>query len=308
MKTTATPPADPRAPRLLEQVRMACAARHYSERTAVIYCYWTRRFVLANDTRHPRDMGRAEVLRFLADLYALDHVSSATQSQARAALVFLYTAVLDLPGAGIWCAALPSPRVKPVPVQPLTASQLRRLLSHCDGQTGLALHLMAGCGLRLAETVGLAVADVDLSGRRLMVRGKGDRARVVPLPPSLVDHLADHIAARGREDEADTARGYGACPALFSGSAMRPDGDGVVTRRALSARQVQRAMEAAAEYAGLPQAHCHNLRHGYATGLVAAGVDLRSVQVVLGHSDIKTTARYLHPQAVAEAGRVDLLA
>jgi site-specific recombinase XerD len=172
----------------------------------------------------------------------------------------------------------------------------------------MALHLIASTGIRLSECIALRPQDIDLSGRRIRVHGKGERVRIVPLPLSIRDHLAAHMAERVREDQADQARGFGPCPALFSGSALRPDADGVVTRRAMSARQLQRAIEWAAEMAGIPHAHVHNLRHGYATALVAAGVDLRSVQIVLGHADIKTTARYLHPQAVAEAARVDLLA
>ena len=305
MDTTPTPTP---APRLIDQVRTACAARGYSPRTFAIYWACTRRYVLDNGTRHPADMGRAEVEAWLGKLYALDHVSHATLSQARAALVFLYRHVLRAAGAAEWCADLPAPRVKPAPVQPLTGRQLRQLLGHCDGQTGMALHLIAGTGLRLSECIGLTPADVDLQARRIRVRGKGDRVRIVPLPLSIRDPLAGHMAERVREDQADQARGFGACPALFSGCAMRPDADGVVTRRPMSARQLQRAIEWAAEMANIPQAHVHNLRHGYATGLLSAGVDLRSVQVVLGHSDIKTTARYLHPQAVEEAARVDLLA
>lgn len=301
--TTPTP-----APRLIDQVRTACAARGYSPRTFAIYWACTRRFILDNGTRHPAEMGPAEVTAWLAKLYGMDHVSHATLAQARAALVFLYRHVLRTPGAAEWCAELPSPRVKPVPVQPLTGRQLRQLLGHCDGQTGMALHLIAGTGLRLSECISLAPADVDLQALRLRVRGKGERTRVVPVPPSLRDALACHLAARAQEDAADQARGFGPCTSLFSGSALRPDADGVVTRRAMSARALQRAIEWAAEMAGIPHAHVHNLRHGYATALVAAGVDLRSVQIVLGHADIKTTARYLHPQAVAEAARVDLLA
>ena len=305
MENTTTPAA-PVAPRLVEQLHQACAARHYSDRTAAIYWFWSARFIRANDTRHPVDMGPDDVCRFLADLYSLAHVSAATQAQARAALLFLYRVVLADPRQ-CW-NEIPAPRVTPAPVQPLTASQLRRLLSHCNGQAGLVLHLMAGCGLRLAEAVNLRPDSLDLDARRLRCHGKGGRVRVVPIPPSLLDALADHLACRAAEDRADMGRGFGPCGGLFSGSAMRPDSDGVVSRQPLKARAVQRAIEAAAEACNLPQAHCHALRHGYATGLISAGVDLRSVQVVLGHSDIRTTVRYTHTAAAAEAGRVDLLA
>lgn len=305
---TATSPTQ--APRLFDQIRMHCAARSYSERTEVLYVEWARRFILANDRRHPRELGHAEVMRFLADLFSIRHVSTATQAQARAALVFLYTHVLPAAGDEVpsWVGDLPSPRVHPMAVTPLTSSELRRLLAECHGQTGLALHLMAGCGLRLAETVGLRPESVDLVARRLAVIGKGRRPRVVPLPASLVPALAVHLVERAREDAADQARGFGACTGLFSGSALKPHADGVMTRQRLTPRQIQRVIESAADRTGLHRAHCHNLRHGYATGLLGAGVDLRSVQVVLGHADIRTTVRYTHTAAVTEAGRVDLLA
>lgn len=306
MNTTTDTPAAPVAPRLVDQLRQACAARHYAERTAAIYWHWCARYIRANGLQHPAALGPDDVARFLADLYSLAHVSAATQAQARAALLFLYRVVLGDPRQ-CW-NELPAPRVTPAPVQPLTASQLRRLLAQCNGQAGLVLHVLAGCGLRLSEAVNLLPSSIDLEAGRIRVRGKGGTVRVVPIPASLRDALADHLACRAREDLADMARGFGPCGGLFSGSAMRADGDGVVTRQPLTARQVQRTIEAAAEACQLPQAHCHALRHGYATGLLSAGVDLRSVQVVLGHSDIRTTVRYTHTAAVDEAGRVDLLA
>lgn len=306
MNTTTDTPAAPVAPRLVEQLHQACAARHYSDRTASIYWFWAARYIRANDTRHPADMGPDDVCRFLADLYSLAHVSAATQAQARAALLFLYRVVLADPRQ-CW-NEIPAPRVTPAPVQPLTATQLRRLLGHCNGQAGLVLHVLAGCGLRLSEAVNLLPSSIDLEAARIRCTGKGRVTRVVPIPPSLLNALADHIECREREDRADMLRGFGPCHGLFSGSAMKPDSDGVVCRQRLTARQVQRTIEAAAEACHLPQAHCHALRHGYATGLISAGVDLRSVQVVLGHSDIRTTVRYTHTAAAAEAGRVDLLA
>lgn len=307
MDTSFIPPVS--APRLLDQVRMCCAARSYSDRTAAVYAWWVKRFVLANGKRHPRELGHAECVRFLAELVTLGHVSAATQAQARAALVFLYAVVLaDGQPAPLWVAALPAPRVHQQPVQPLTANQLHRLLSYCNGQAGLALHLMAGCGLRLAETVGLRLEGVDLAAGRLLVHGKGGKSRVVPLPPSLAGPLSAHLVERAREDGADQLRGFAACLHLFSGAVMKTGEDGQLCRQPLTVRQVQRVMEKAADLAGLPAAHCHALRHTYATGLLTAGVDLRSVQVVLGHSDIRTTVRYTHTEAAAEAARVDLLA
>lgn len=306
MNTTTDTPAAPVAPRLVEQLHQACAARHYSDRTASIYWTWCAAFIRFHCMRHPRDMGMPEVSEYLASLYSVKHVAPATQAQARAALLFLYRDVLGDPRQ-CW-NELPAPRVTPAPVQPLTASQLRRLLGHCNGQAGLVLHVLAGCGLRLAEAVGLSPASIDLDAGRIRAMGKGGVTRVVPIPASLIDALRDHIDCRAREDRADMLRGFGPCTGLFSGSAMKPDSDGVVTRQRLTARQVQRTIEAAAEACHLPQAHCHALRHGYATGLLAAGVDLRSVQVVLGHSDIRTTVRYTHTAAIDEAGRVDLLA
>lgn len=307
MENAATSPAP--APRLLDHVRLHCAARGYTERTATVYAWWVKRFVLAHGKRHPREMGHAECVQFLAELVTLGHVSAATQAQARAALVFLYGVVLaDGRAAPLWLGLLPSPRVPVAPVRPLSDVELRRLLGACQGQAGLALHLMAACGLRVAEVVGLGQGDVDRATWRLYVRGKGGVGRVVPVPPSLHQALAAQMAERLREDAADQRRGFVPCPGLFSGAAVKVLDDGARGRQALSVRQVQRVLAAAAFAVGLPGAHCHQLRHTYATGLLAEGVDLRSVQVVLGHADIRTTVRYTHPAAVEEAARVDLLA
>lgn len=296
------------APRLLDQVRAHCAARGYSERTAALYAWWVRRYVHACGLRHPRDCGAAEVLQFLADLQALTHVSRATQAQARAALVFLYREVLAVPGCAVWLAALPAPRVPPAAPVVLAPEQVRAVLARCGGALGLAVRLAAGCGLRVGEVCALRLDWLDLAGLRLRVVGKGGRGRVVPVPRSLAAALAAHLEARGAEDAQDQARGWQVCPYLFSARAIRPDADGVLGRAGVQPRAVQRVLEAAAEAAQVPQAHMHALRHAFATGLLRRGVDLRSVQVVLGHADIRTTVRYTHTAAVDEAGRVDLLA
>lgn len=296
----------PRAPGLLAAIRSACAARGYSERTAALYCWWARRFVGANPGRAVRDLGAPECVQFLADLQALAHVSRATQAQARAALVFLFAQVLEVRAP--WVAALPAPRVPPAPVQVLTPEQVRAVLARCGGALGLAVRLAAGCGLRVGEVCALRLDWLDLVALRLYVVGKGQRARVVPVPRSLAAALAAHVEARRAEDAADEARGWQVCPYLFAARAIRPDADGVLGRAGVQPRAVQRVLDAAAEAAHVPQAHMHALRHAFATGLLRRGVDLRSVQVVLGHADIRTTVRYTHTAAVDEAGRVDLLA
>ena len=301
MDTPQTP-----APRLLDQIRTACAARAYSERTAELYVWWARRFILANGKRHPRELGHTECVQFLADLAQLGHVSAATQQQARAALVFLYVEVLQVRDA--WLAVLPVPKVPARPVVPLSADQLRRVLSHCTGDAGLALWLVAGTGLRIGEVCGARLDALDLRSGRLHVVGKGGRARVVPVPESLAVRLADHVAGRREQDTQDQARGWQVSPYLFTARAIRPDGDGVLGRAGMQPRCIQRVMSQAAELAHVPQAHVHQLRHTFATELVRAGVDLRSVQIVLGHADIRTTVRYTHPAALAEVARVDLLA
>jgi integrase len=290
-------------PKLLDQIRMLCMASGYSPRTGEIYAQWAKTYILFHNKRHPSEMGKPEAVAWLADLAG--RVARPTLAQARAALRFLYRRVLGDPAC--WLDEIPAPRVVPPPIEALDSEQMRQLLTYCTGAPGLALRLMAGAGLRLAECEALQLADVDLKKMRLRVNGKGGAVRLVPLPASLAGTLAQHLEERRAQDLAEHAKGWSRCRWLFVGWAVTDDENGKPTRQALPARVIQRQIEQAREAMGL-RASCHTLRHSYATGLAGAGVDVRSIQRVLGHADIRSTARYLHQDALDIAGRVDLLA
>lgn len=290
-------------PRLLDQIRQHCAASGYSPRTAQAYAHWVACFVRASGLQHPRELGKTEVVAWLATL-AQPGGSKASQAQARAALVFLYRRVLGSPA--LWLDEIPAPRVQAPEVLPLEAGQAQALLAHCGATEGLAGALMAGCGLRLAECCALELAAVDLRARRLHVRGKGGGVRVVPVPVSLVAPLRAYMAQRQAENLADQARGWQPCAVLFSGPTMRRNACGTLERQGMARRGLQQAISQAAQAVGA-EAHCHTLRHTFATRLVAAGVDLPSVQRVMGHADIRSTVRYVHVQAVERVARVDPL-
>ena len=292
------------SPRLLDQIRQHCAASGYSPRTAQAYTHWVACFVRASGLQHPRELGKAQAVAWLATL-AQPGGSRASQAQARAALVFLYRRVLGLPA--LWLNEIPAPRVQTPEVLPLDAGQAQALLARCGGAEGLAGALMAGCGLRLAECCALELAAVDLRARRLHVRGKGGGVRVVPVPVSLVAPLRAYMAERQAENAADEARGWQPCAALFSGPTMRRNAGGKLARQGMARRGLQQAISQAAQAVGV-EAHCHTLRHTFATRLVVAGVDLPSVQRVMGHADIRSTVRYVHVQAAERVARVDPLA
>jgi integrase len=289
-------------PKLLDQIKMLCAASGYSPRTGEIYAQWAKSYILWHGKRHPTEMGKPEAVAWLADLAG--RVARPTLAQARAALRFMYRRVLGDPAS--WLDEIPAPRIVPPPIEALDGEQMRQLLTYCTGAPGLALRLIAGCGLRLAECEALQVADVDLVKMRLRVHGKGGALRLVPLPASLTGTLAQHLADRKAQDLAEQAKGWGRCRWLFAAWTVS-DENGKPTRQALPARVIQRQVEQAREAMGL-RASCHTLRHSYATGLIGAGVDVRSIQRVLGHADIRSTARYLHQDALAVVGQVDLLA
>jgi integron integrase len=306
----------PRPPRLLDQVRQVLRVRHYALRTETCYVQWITRFILFHGKRHPRDMGAAEVEQFLTHLAVNGHVSASTQNQAFHALLFLYQQVLEIDLGRI--DAVRARRPKRLPVV-LAAAEGAAVLEQVDGAEGvfrLMARLLYGCGLRLLECCQLRVKDVNLGHGQIVVRGgKGNKDRVVMLPRSVRGDLERQLEWRHRLHERDLARGVArvelpdALERKYPRAAQEFGWQFVFASRQLSRcprtgrpgrhyvypASVQRAVAQAGRAARLsPAIHCHTFRHSFATHLVERGVDIRSVQQLLGHASLETTMIYTH--------------
>jgi integron integrase len=305
---------DPTKPlRLMEVVRRALRDRRYSSRTQRAYVQWIRRFVVFHGRRHPKDLGAEHVRLFLSMLANEAAVSASTQNQALAALLFLYDGVLKQPLPRIDGIA-PARRSRRIPVV-LSQDQVRAILRHLDGSVRLCAQLMYGGGLRLTECVTLRIKDVDIDRRELVIRdGKGGKDRRAPLPESCIPALRRHLEARRRESARDTrievqttgipdsflrknprAATDWRWQFVFAAQRTFTDSSGIRRRHHLHDSIVQSAFKAAVDAAGIPKrASCHSLRHSFATHLLESGSDIRTVQELLGHSDVRTTMIYTH--------------
>ena len=301
-------------PKLLDRVRAACRVRHYSIRTEEAYQAWCRRFILFHGKRHPLDMGAAEVTAFLTDLAVTRKVSASTQNQAFAALLFLYKAVLEVePGRIDGVVRAARPRRLPVV---LSAGEVGRVLAELDGVHRLVALLLYGGGLRLLECLRLRVKDIEFDLGQVVVRhGKGGKDRRTILPKSARDPLAAHLAQVRQSHQADVAAGFGEVHLPFAFGRKAPHAGrawvwqyvfpsarrsvdprtGAERRHHLNESAVNRALAGAAKRAGLAKrvtSHC--FRHSFATHLLEAGYDIRTVQELLGHEDVETTMIYTH--------------
>jgi integron integrase len=276
--------------------------------------HWIRRFILFHGKRHPRELGDPEISAFLNHLAVVEGVAASTQNQALNALVFLYRAVLgrDAPELDDLVRAR-RPRRLPVV---LTPEEVRAVLARLEGTSWLVASLLYGSGLRLLEGLRLRVKDVDFAMRELVVRdGKGRRDRVAPLPEALVPRLREHLVRVKALHDADRAAGFGAVelPAALgrkyrnaacewpwqwifpAHDRFRDPVSGGERRHHLHETAVQRRVRRAVLAAGVAKrASCHTFRHSFATHLLARGQDIRTVQELLGHSDVKTTMVYTH--------------
>ena len=307
--------ADPTPPpRLLDRLRSEIRVRHYSIRTEAAYVDWARRFILFHGKRHPRDLGTEGVTAFLTHLATERNVSAATQNQAKSALLFLYGQVLkiDLP----WLDEVVTARTaRRLPVV-LTPSEVRALLHESSGVTGVLASLLYGTGMRLMEGLRLRVKNIEFERRELIVRdGKGGKDRVAVLPENLMLPLQSQLshakALHGEDIRAGLAGVWlpGALAVKYPHAPRSwgwqwifpspvPSADprsGVVRRHHLHEYSIQKAVSLAARRAHIAKPCTpHVLRHSFATHLLQSGYDIRTVQELLGHADVKTTMIYTH--------------
>lgn len=314
----ATPGATPTpGPRLLDRLSFEARRRRLSLRTEKAYRGWVRRYILFHFKCHPADLGAEAVSAFLAHLAVEERVAAATQNQALAALLFLYRNVLGI-DLGVLPATARSHRPVKLPTV-LSRDEARRLLAAMgDDIVGTVARLLYGSGLRLLEALRLRVQDLDFDRHELTVRaGKGGKDRRTTLPVSLVEPLRRELRAARAQHEQDLREGYGevdlpdALARKLPGAArdwawqwvfpaprwsLDPRGTpGRPKRHHLHPQRIQRAITLAARRAGIDKrVTCHTLRHSFATHLLEAGYDIRTVQELLGHSQVSTTMIYTH--------------
>lgn len=295
-------------------MRAEIRLRHYSIRTEESYVDWARRFILFHGKRHPLEMGAEEIRDFLSYLASERNVSASTQNQAKSALLFLYRAVLQIefPWLDEVISAKKGSRLPVV----LTQTEVRQLLGGTSGTMGLVIALLYGTGMRLMEGLRLRVKDVEFTRREIIVReGKGNKDRVTVLPENLILPLKTHLEKVKALHERDLETGFGevylpdalavkypnAAKAwgwqyVFPSSVRSIDPrSGVARRHHVHEHSVQRAVREAAKLANIYKPVTpHVLRHSFATHLLQAGYDIRTVQELLGHKDVSTTMIYTH--------------
>jgi integron integrase len=300
-------------PKLLDLVRDAIRTRHYSRRTEEAYVAWIRRFIVFHGRRHPRELGEEHVSAFVTSL-AERGVSASTQNQALSAVLFLFEVVLGrrLPWMDRIVRAQRPVRLPVV----LSRDEVARVLERLHGPVWLMASLMYGAGLRLMECAELRVKDINLDRGELTVRdGKGGKDRITVLPAALKDPLHGHLRRVKALHDGDLAAGRGrvALPGALRGKYPNAAAEwawqwvfpatrfyvdretGERRRHHLHESVVQRAVKEAARAAGIPRpATCHSLRHSFATHLLEAGYDIRTIQELLGHRDVSTTMIYTH--------------
>jgi integron integrase len=303
-----------RQPRLLDQLRRRIRDKHYTLNTERTYVYWARWYIRFHGLRHPADMGPNEIRTFLSYLNNDRHIAGSTYSQALCALLFLYKEVLgiELP----WIEGLSRPKRPPKRPVVLTQTEIKLVLDQMSGIYQLVARLLYGTGMRLFECAQLRIKDVDLQRREVLVRGgKGGKDRITILPLSLVQPLREQIgiaraifeqdrthsrpgvmlpyALERKYPKAGTQLGwFWVFPSDHESTDPRT---GIIRRHHLYPQTIQRAVKRAVQAAKLTKpASTHTLRHSFATHLLEAGYDIRTVQELLGHNDVSTTMIYLH--------------
>jgi integron integrase len=304
----------PQEPRLLEQVRATLRRKHYSYHTEKRYLNWIRRFIRFHGLKHPRNMGKTEIDAFLTHLAVDQNVAAATQNQALNALVFLYKTVLDQP-FDFPLNAVRAKRPKRLPTV-LSREEALTVLSFLTGTNQLIGNLLYGSGLRVSECIRLRVKDLDFQLKHLIVRdGKGAKDRLTVLPESQIPRLKLHLLRVKRLHENDLEQGLGTVylptalerkypqankewiwQYVFPATRISLDPrSGTSRRHHISTSTIQKAVRKASRHADLQKrVTCHTFRHSFATHLLEDGYDIRTVQELLGHKDVRTTMVYTH--------------
>lgn len=300
--------------KLFEVVRDTIRLKHYSLKTEKSYINWIKRYIGFHNMRHPREMGSAEIEAFLTHLAVTEKVAASTQNQAFSALLFLYRHVLklelDLP--------IDALRAKPSRYLPtvLTPDEAIAIIQQLSGVYQLVVQLLYGSGLRQAECLQLRVKDLDFAQRQIVVRDtKGRESRVTILPDRLINRLRDHLQSVKWLHQQDLQKGYGSVYLPFALERKYPSADrawiwqyvfpadrisrdprrNIVRRHHLHESGLHRALKYATQRANIEKrVSCHTFRHSFATHLLQNGYDIRTVQELLGHKDVKTTMIYTH--------------
>jgi integron integrase len=305
---------EPPPRKLLDRVRDRIRVKHYSYRTEETYVQWIRRFILFHNKRHPSEMGGDEVNAFLTHLAVNENVAASTQNQALSAILFLYREVLELE-LGLNLDAVRAKRPRNLPTV-LTVAETLEILNNLTGVHQIIAKLLYGSGLRLNEALQLRVKDLDFGQQQIMVRdSKGMESRVTMLPRNVVEQLQEHLQIVKRLHQQDLTRGYGEVNLPFALSKKYPNAakewiwqyvfpssaiakdprSELMCRYHIHETGIQKALKQAVRSAKIEKrVGCHTFRHSFATHLLQNGYDIRTVQELLGHKDVKTTMIYTH--------------
>jgi len=304
-----------REKKLLDQYRDALRVRHYSHRTEETYVSWVRQFILYHNKRHPRDMDVSDINAFITYLANERNVAASTQNQAISSVLFLYRHVLGIELDEKALIPIRPTKPKRVPTV-LSPWEARKVIENMDGVYKMMTQIMYGSGLRLMEVMRLRVKDLDFANRQIVVRdGKGENDRLTVFPDVLLAPLQRHLNTVKAQHELDLADGFGTVYLPYALERKYPNANrdfvwqyvfpahtlsvdpvsGVKQRHHLGESNLQRAVKVAAKLARINKTVTpHTFRHSFATQLLQNGYDIRTVQELLGHKDVKTTMIYTH--------------
>ncbi len=301
-------------PKILDQVRSKIRLKHYSRRTEKTYISWIKRFIYFHNKKHPNIMGKPEIENYLTHLATKEDVAASTQNQALSAILFLYNDVLDIPMREKFRYTR-AKQSQHIPVV-FTKDEVKRILANLEGRDWLMGNLLYGAGLRLTECIRLRIKDIDFTARQIIVRdGKGFKDRVTMLPEKVNSEMQRQFTRVKTLHEMDLKNGFGSVYLphalsrkypnaqhqyiwqwVFPSHKISTDPDtGIQRRHHVSEQVLQRAIRKAIQQSGITKmGSCHTLRHSFATHLLENGYDIRTVQELLGHKDVRTTMIYTH--------------